>query len=117
MNTMRRLLMCAFLIVSLFSAVAHAELVVIGGIGTIIERSLIAVEPASLNGKMGFLVWALQLKSQPIARISCEDAWNAPRAQQAAVSLAKHINTSDEIQFARVLMVAGLSGCQQENAR
>jgi len=117
MDKLRYLLMCVCLAFPIFSGVAHAELVVIGGIGTIVDRSLILVETAAPNGKIGFIVWAPHHKLQPIAQITCEDNWDGPKAQWAALFLAKHINTNTEINFVRALTEAGLSKCQQQNVQ
>ncbi len=110
---MRKLPFITLAILSaVFATPSFAQHVVIDGVGTVVDRSLIVLDTSAANDKINFLVTVLRPGPREVAQLLCEDKWDPAKAYLGAAVLAEHLNTATHIQFVPVLASAGFSGCR-----
>jgi hypothetical protein len=100
------------IVLAVFATPSAAQHVVIDGVGTVVDRSLIVLDMSAANDKINFLVTVLRPGPREVAQLLCEDKWDPGKAYLGAVVLAEHLNASIQIQFVPVLASAGFSGCR-----
>jgi len=116
-KTLLATICCSLVLLCLAAGAAHAQTVVVEGVGTAIDRSRLIVDPSAGAGKINFIVWEMREVPRQILYLSCEDAWDSDKVQRASVMIKNHMNTATDIQFLRVLMAAGLTSCSQKFIR
>ena len=117
MRTLWSALCCSLAFACGLGGAAHAQTVVIEGVGTAIDRTRVIVDPSAGSGKVNFIVWEVRDFPRQILNINCEDSWDGDKVQRAVVMIKNHMNATTDIQFLRVLTEAGLTGCRQKLIR
>ncbi len=97
---------------AVFATPSFAQHVVIDGIGTVVDRSLIVLDTSAANNQINFLVTVLRPGPREVAQVLCEDKWDPARAYFGAFVLAEHLNNNVQIQLVPALVSAGFSKCR-----